>query len=132
MHDSALPDEADATVAMGEVAVLSPGSVRQARRDLPVNVTNYATSVRVHGHQALERNSAPRWRAGLPTSACRGSRVGGRAGPHRSCSGGVRGGLGHHRGLIAHLLAVYAIGASLVQIANLDTSLLNHRAVKDH
>ena len=45
--------EADAAVGMGEVAVLSLDPFGKPVPDLPVGVTDYATSVRVHGDQIV-------------------------------------------------------------------------------
>ena len=50
-------DEADAAVGMGEIAVLSLDPFGKPVPDLPVGLTDYATSVRVHGDQIVpERN----------------------------------------------------------------------------
>src|ERR1700734_2866045 len=46
-------DEADASVAGGEVAVLSLDAFGRPAPDLPVGVTDYATAVRVHGDQIV-------------------------------------------------------------------------------
>ena len=46
-------DEADDAVAGGEVAVLSLDPFGKPAPDLPIGVTDYATSVRVHGDQGI-------------------------------------------------------------------------------
>ncbi|MDF2825933.1 MAG: hypothetical protein K0R68_3341, partial [Mycobacterium sp.] len=51
-------DEADAAVGMGEIAVLSLDPFGKPVADLPVGLTDYATSVRVHGDQIVPE-SAP-------------------------------------------------------------------------
>ena len=58
--------EADDAVGAGEVAVLSLDPFGKPAADLPVGVTDYATSVRVHGDQIIARAPArgPRWTAG--------------------------------------------------------------------
>ena len=56
--------EADAAVGPGEIAVLSLDPFGKPVPDLPVGVTDYATSVRVHGDQIIpERTPGPRWTA---------------------------------------------------------------------
>ena len=52
--------EADDAVGTGEVAVLSLDPFGKPAADLPVGVTDYATSVRVHGDQiSPERHPGP-------------------------------------------------------------------------
>ena len=52
--------EAEAAVGPGEIAVLSLDPFGKPVADLPVGVTDYATSVRVHGDQiAPERHPGP-------------------------------------------------------------------------
>ena len=52
--------EADDAVGPGEVAVLSLDPFGKPVADLPVGVTDYATSVRVHGDQIVpERQPGP-------------------------------------------------------------------------
>ena len=60
--------EADAAVGAGEVAVLSLDPFGKPAADLPFGITDYATSVRVHGDQiSPERLPGPRWTAGRST-----------------------------------------------------------------
>lgn len=117
-------DEADAAVAStgGEVVVASLDPFGRPAADLPVGVTDYATTVRVHGDHldperspgaALAGSSADEVLAlceksaaatGL-TSADRVWSANGWQTPAR---------------LIDNMLAVFAVGASLVQVGNPD------------
>ncbi|MCV7150600.1 TIGR03089 family protein [Mycobacterium pyrenivorans] len=121
-------DDADATGA-GEVAVLSLDAFGKPVPDLPVGVTDYATSVRVHGDQivpertpgdALDGRSAADVLAAAQASAdsqglTAADRVMSTAGWDTADD------------VIDHLLAVYVVGASLVQVANPDPDLLDRR-----
>ena len=121
--------DADDAVGAGEVAVLSLDPFGKPVADLPVGVTDYATSVRVHGDQIV---------AGAPAGARAGRPVGGRRarrGPSLGCRTGfharrprdVDGRLDTADELTDNLLAVFAAGASLVQVANPDASALDRR-----
>jgi uncharacterized protein (TIGR03089 family) len=121
--------EADDAVGVGEIAVLSLDPFGKPVPDLPVGLTDYATAVRVHGDQifpecapgtALDGRSVTDVLAGAKASA------------------GAQGLSAHDRVLssrpwdtademIANLLAVFAAGASLVQVANPDAALLDRR-----
>lgn len=121
-------DDADATGA-GEVAVLSLDAFGKPVPDLPVGVTDYATSVRVHGDQivpertpgdALDGRSAADVLAAAQASAVAqaltpADRVMSTAGWDSA------------EDVIDHLLAVYVVGASLVQVANPNPDLLDRR-----
>ena len=121
--------EADDAVGMGEVAVLSLDPFGKPVPDLPVGVTDYATAVRVHGDQIVpERNPG----AALDGRSVADVLAGAEA------SAGAQGLSAHDRVLssrpwdtademIANLLAVFAAGASLVQVANPDAALLDRR-----
>lgn len=121
-------DEADGTGA-GEVAVLSLDPFGRPAPDLPVGVTDYATAVRVHGDQivperhpgpALEGLSAARVLAECETSAAaRGLTPNDRV---LSSASWTRPG-----DLVDGLLAILAVGASLVQVANPDRALVQRR-----
>ena len=114
--------DADDAVGAGEVAVLSLDPFGKPAADLPVGVTDYATAVRVHGDQivperrpgpALDGRSVAEVLAAAEASAAaqgftRGDRVMSTAGWTTA------------EQLIDHLLAVYAAGASLVQVTNPD------------
>ncbi|BBX17955.1 TIGR03089 family protein [Mycolicibacterium duvalii] len=121
--------EADAAVGMGEVAVLSLDPFGKPAPDLPVGVTDYATAVRVHGDQivpetvpgpALEGRSADDVLAAARASAdAQGFTASDRVLSTRAWDSADD--------IVERLLAVYIIGASLVQVANSDTSLLERR-----
>lgn len=122
-------DEADDAVSGGEVAVLSLDPFGKPAADLPVGVTDYATAVRVHGDQIVpERRPGP---------ALAGQSVGEVLDAARSAAAAS----GFTRDdrvlstaswatpdeLIANLLAVFAAGASLVQVANPDPGAQERR-----
>jgi uncharacterized protein (TIGR03089 family) len=121
-------DDADATGA-GEVAVLSLDPFGRPAADLPIGVTDYATAVRVHGDQIVaERHPGPAL-AGRSVdevlAACenavtaRGLVAGDRALSTASWDG--------PDDVIDGLLAVLAVGGSLVQVANPDPAALPRR-----
>ena len=121
--------EADDAVGAGEIAVLSLDPFGKPAADLPVGVTDYATAVRVHGDQmspervpgpALAGRSVEEVVSAAQSSAAaqgftRDDRVMSTAGWSTPDD------------LTANLLAVYAAGASLVQVANPDTAALDRR-----
>ena len=121
--------DADDAVGAGEVAVLSLDPFGKPAADLPVGVTDYATAVRVHGDQitperqpgpALDGRTVAEVLAGAQASAAaqgftRGDRVMSTAGWTTADE------------LIDNLLAVYAAGASLVQVTNPDIAALDRR-----
>lgn len=122
-------DEADSAVNGGEVAVLSLDPFGRPAPDLPIGVTDYATAVRVHGDQIVpERHPGPAL-AGRSvdqvltacenTAAAMGLTSGDRVLSTRSWAGPDE--------LVAGLLAVLAVGASLVQVANPDPGALQRR-----
>jgi len=121
--------EADAAVGAGEVAVLSLDPFGKPVADLPIGVTDYASAVRVHGDQisperhpgsALDGRSVADTLAGAQASAAAqgfaaGDRVLSMAGWTTADE------------LTDNLLAVFAAGASLVQVVNPDASALDRR-----
>jgi uncharacterized protein (TIGR03089 family) len=121
--------EADDAVGVGEIAVLSLDPFGKPVPDLPVGVTDYATAVRVHGDQilpapdpgtALDGRSVADVLAGSQASAgTQGLSADDRV---LSCRP-----WGTADEMIANLLAVFAAGASLVQVANPDAALLDRR-----
>lgn len=124
-------DEADAAVATtgGEVVVLSLDPFGRPAPDLPVGVTDYATAVRVHGDQidpeprpgpALEGSSAGEVLALCEKSAAATSLTS----SDRVWS--VKA-WGTPAELIDNMLAVFAVGASLVQVANPDPAAQQRR-----
>lgn len=121
-------DEADGTGA-GEVAVLSLDAFGRPVPDLPIGVTDYATAVRVHGDQiAPERSPGPALagrRAEDILADCEKSTAAkGLTAKDRVLSSAPWPGPTE---LIDHLLAIMAVGASLVQVANPDPSALDRR-----
>jgi len=121
--------EAADTTGAGEVAVLSLDPFGRPAPDLPVGVTDYATAVRVHGDQIVaERQPGPALagrsvdevladcqRSAISRSLTASDRVLSMASWDRPDD------------LIAGLLAVLAIGGSLVQVANPDPAALPRR-----
>lgn len=115
-------DEADDAVSGGEVAVLSLDPFGRPAPDLPIGVTDYATAVRVHGDQivpepspgpALGGRSVDEVLAACQSSAAaRGLTSGDRVLSSGSWSGPAE--------LVDGLLAIMAVGGSLVQVANAD------------
>ncbi|OBH51585.1 TIGR03089 family protein [Mycobacterium sp. E2479] len=119
-------DEADAAVSTavsgGELAVLSLDPFGRPAPDLPIGVTDYATAVRVHGDQvvpeprpgpALGGRSVDQVLADCQSSAAtRGLTSRDRVLSSASWSGPAE--------LVDGLLAIMAVGASLVQVANAD------------
>ncbi len=122
-------DEADAAVGMGEIAVLSLDAFGKGVADLPVGLTDYAISVRLQGDQIVpERNPG----AALPgrsvedvlTSARTAAGAANLTAADRVISS-LRWSTTDE--LIANVIAVFAVGASLVQVNNPDASLLERR-----
>jgi uncharacterized protein (TIGR03089 family) len=121
--------EADDAVGAGEIAALSLDPFGKPVADLPVGVTDYATSVRVHGDQITPERH--------PGAALEGRSVNDvLADAHGSTA--AQGLTAHDRvlslgrwdtpdALVDNLLAVFTIGASLVQVANPDPALLERR-----
>jgi uncharacterized protein (TIGR03089 family) len=121
-------DEADTTGA-AEVAVLSLDPFGRPAPDLPIGVTDYATAVRVHGDQIVaERHPGPAL-AGRSVeevlAACQESAMA------RGLTAGERvlstASWDRPDELIEGLLAVLAVGGSLVQVANPDPASLPRR-----
>lgn len=118
-------DEADEAVSGGEVAVLSLDPFGKPVPDLPVGVTDYATAVRVHGDQyvaeprpgpALEGQSVEEVLASARTAdLSAGDRV------MSSLPWSTA------QEIITNLLAVFVAGASLVQVAHPDPTVLERR-----
>ncbi|WP_197500897.1 MULTISPECIES: TIGR03089 family protein [unclassified Mycobacterium] len=120
--------EADETGA-GEVAVLSLDPFGRPAPDLPIGVTDYATAVRVHGDQivaephpgpALAGRSVDEVLADCQSAAAaRGLTAGDRVLSTAAWS--------EPGELVDGLLAILAVGGSLVQVANPDPSALARR-----
>jgi len=129
--------EADDVVAdgnqTGEVAVLSLDPFGKPAEGLPIGVTDYATAVRVHGDQvtperspgpALDGRSVPE----VLVAAGRRARDRGLSDTDRVMSALV---WTTPRQMVDNLLAVFAAGASLVQVTNPDPALLDRRRVTE-
>lgn len=125
--------EADEIVGMGsgigEVAVLSLDPFGKPAADLPVGVTDYATAVRVHGDQIVpERSPGPALNGRGVDEVLAAARESAAA-QGITASDRVLSSAGWDTGdeLVEHLLAVFAVGASLVQVANPDPALTDRR-----
>ncbi|BBY98457.1 TIGR03089 family protein [Mycolicibacterium fallax] len=124
-------DEADDAVsaAMGEVAVASLDPFGRPVEDLPIGLTDYATAVRVHGDQIVpEAQPGPALAGKSATEVLA-------AAQSAAAAAGLRPGervlstadWDSPDALIANLLAVFAVGGSLVQVANPDPAALGRR-----
>ncbi|MBO0866559.1 MAG: TIGR03089 family protein [Mycobacterium sp.] len=122
-------NEADEAVGAGEVAVLSLDPFGRPADDLPVGVTDYATAVRVHGDQIVaERRPGPALAgrsAEQVLADCEGSAQA------RDLTSADRvlstASWDQPAALVDGLLAVLAVGGSLVQVANPDPAALPRR-----
>lgn len=122
-------DEADDAVSGGEVAVLSLDPFGKPAEDLPIGVTDYATAVRVHGDQIVPER--------VPGPALAGQSVAEVLQAAESAAA-AQGLTARDRvlstatwntpdELIENLIAVFAAGASLVQVANPDAAAMERR-----
>jgi uncharacterized protein (TIGR03089 family) len=123
---SARIDEAGAAM---EVAVLSLDPFGRPALDLPLGVTDYATAVRVHGDQIAAERRPGLALAGRSVdevlAACQKSaRTRGLVSTDRVLSVAS---WAQPTELVDGLLAVLAVGASLVQVANPDPATLPRR-----
>jgi uncharacterized protein (TIGR03089 family) len=114
--------EADAD----EVVALSLDPFGSPVPDLPVGVTDYATSVRVHGDQIVAEGRPGLALAGRsPDDVLEAARNSARS---RGISSGDRvlstSSWNGYNELVDDLLAVFAVGASLVQVANPDPAAM--------
>ncbi|MBE1547461.1 uncharacterized protein (TIGR03089 family) [Mycobacterium sp. OAS707] len=121
--------DADDAVGTGEIAVLSLDPFGKPVADLPVGLTDYATSVRVHGDQiSPERHPGPaldgRSVAEVLTAAQTSAATQGFGRDDRVMS---TAGWTTVDELTDNLLAVFAAGASLVLVANPDAGALDRR-----
>jgi len=122
-------DEADAAVGMGEVAVLSLDAFGKPVPELPVGVTDYATSVRVHGDQIVPERNPGAALAGRSVTDVLAAAQASAAAQGLTAADRIMSSAGWDSAdaVIDHLLAPYAVGASLVQVANPDPTLLERR-----
>ena len=121
--------EADDAVGVGEVAVLSLDPFGKPAGGLPVGVTDYATAVRVHGDQINPERHPGAALAGrsvdeVLTAAQTSAAAQGFTGTDRVMSSAE---WATADDIVANLLALYAVGASLVQVANPDAAVLERR-----
>jgi uncharacterized protein (TIGR03089 family) len=122
------PDRLGEVVGAAEVAVLSLDPMGAPVRDLPVGVTDFATSVRAHGDQfhprgagiALDGMAVADVLADARKSAARQ----GFSASDRVLSGTS---WDSPAQIVDGLLAIYAAGASLVQVVNPDPVKREHR-----
>jgi uncharacterized protein (TIGR03089 family) len=121
--------EADAA----EVVALSLDPFGSPVPDLPVGVTDYATSVRVHGDQIVAEGRPGLALAGRsPDDVLEAARNSARS---RGISGGDRvlstSSWSGYNELVDDLLAVFAVGASLVQVANPDPAAMQRHTTTE-
>jgi uncharacterized protein (TIGR03089 family) len=122
-------DEASDMAGAGEVAVLSLDPFGHPAPDLPVGVTDYATAVRVHGDQIVaERHPGPAL-AGRSVDEVLADCQSSAAARGLTSADRVLSAASWDRPaeLVDGLLAVLAVGASLVQVANPDPTALPRR-----
>ncbi|BCN79832.1 TIGR03089 family protein [Prescottella equi] len=122
-------DRLDDVADVPEVAVLSLDAFGRPVPDLPVGVTDYATAVRVHGDQFRPGGSGPAALDGrgvddVLSAARSGAAADGVTGSDRVLS--TRSWSTPDE-LIAGLVSVLAVGASLVQVANPDADAVERR-----
>ncbi|BBY17233.1 TIGR03089 family protein [Mycolicibacterium litorale] len=122
-------DEADAAVGAGEIAALSLDPFGRPVADLPVGITDYATAVRVHGDQIVpERGPGPALNGrsvdDVLAAAARAAATAGLQPGDRVLSTAD---WATADDVIGRLLAVYAVGGSLVQVAHPDAAALDRR-----
>ncbi|WP_313673957.1 TIGR03089 family protein [Mycolicibacterium sp.] len=126
-------DDADEAAAGGEVAVCSLDAFGKPATGLPIGVTDYATAVRVHGDQVTpERSPGPALDGHSVDDVLAEAR---RSAQRQGLNTGDRVMSAHTwptpGDLIDYLLAVFAAGASLVQVANPDPGLADRRRVTE-
>jgi uncharacterized protein (TIGR03089 family) len=126
-------DAADAAVGMGEIVALSLDAFGRPVPDLPVGITDYATAVRVHGDQIVpERNPGPALDGqsvdDVLAAALAGATALGLTAADRVWSAGR---WDTAELLVDNLLAIFAAGASLVQVANPDPAAQERRRTSE-
>ncbi|WP_197380530.1 TIGR03089 family protein [Mycolicibacterium mengxianglii] len=121
--------EADDLVGTGEIAVLSLDPFGKPVADLPVGLTDYATAVRVHGDQIVPESRPGAALAGRSVddvvAAARASAA--RRGLTPTDRVWSDGSWDTADQLIENLLAVFAAGGSLVQVAHPDPAAQDRR-----
>lgn len=126
-------DDADAAVGTGEVVVFSLDPFGKPAPDLPVGITDYATSVRVHGDQIIPERSPGaalngRTAANLLAAAADSARRLGLTSTDRVMSSAS---WETDEQLTDNLLAVFAAGASLVQVTHPDSGKCARRVATE-
>jgi uncharacterized protein (TIGR03089 family) len=121
--------EADEAVGVGEIAVLSLDPFGKPVPDLPVGLTDYATAVRVHGDQISPERDPGNALDGRSVDDVISGALGSAAAQGLTADDRVMSTAGWTTAddLTDHLLALFAIGASLVQVANPDSTALDRR-----
>jgi len=126
-------DEADAAVGAGEIAALSLDPFGKPVPGLPIGITDYATSVRVHGDQVIpERKPGP----ALDGRSVADVLIGGHASAAAqgfTAADRVMSSAGWATAdeLLDNLLAIYIVGASLVQVCHPDPAAQDRRRVTE-
>ena len=126
-------DEADSLLSMtalgGEVAVLSLDPFGRPVPDPPIGVTDYATAVRVHGDQIVPEASPGPALAGQSVDEILADCESSSAARELASTDRVLSSASwtEPRELVDGLLSILAVGASLVQVANPDPSVLQRR-----
>ncbi|MCK0174587.1 MULTISPECIES: TIGR03089 family protein [Mycobacteriaceae] len=126
-------DAADAAAEGGEVAVLSLDPFGKPAPDVPFGVTDYATSIRVHGDQIVpERAPGPALNGRSVDEVLDAAR---RAAETAGLTSGDRvldtADWTSADDIVEHLLAVFTVGGSLVQVAHPDAAALERRRVTE-
>jgi uncharacterized protein (TIGR03089 family) len=121
--------EADDAVGAGEIAALSLDPFGKAVTGLPIGVTDYATSVRVHGDQISPERQPGLALNGRPVADVLGGAQASAAAKGFTADDRILSSASWDTAdeLTDNLLAVFAAGASLVQVANPDPSALERR-----
>ena len=121
--------EADDAVGTGEIAVLSLDPFGKPVPDLAIGLTDYATAVRVHGDQiSPERHPGPAL-DGRSVTEVLADAEGSAAAQGFTATDRVLSTASWRTAdeLTDNLLAIFAAGASLVQVANPEPTLLDRR-----
>ena len=121
--------DADDAVGTGEIAVLSLDPFGKPVPDLAIGLTDYATAVRVHGDQiSPERHPGPALDGRSVTEVLADAQASAAAQGFTAADRVLStGGWLTADELTDNLLAIFAAGASLVQVANPDPTVLDRR-----
>ncbi len=121
--------EADDAVGTGEIAVLSLDPFGKSVPDLAIGLTDYATAVRVHGDQISPERHPGRALDGRSVTEVLADAEGSAAAQGFTATDRVLSTASWRTAdeLTDNLLAIFAAGASLVQVANPEPTLLDRR-----